>query len=105
MFQVAMRQIEQYCVDNNLSIVGYYESPSVPRSSQVPSPFAEKVGEKLRDNCKEAFLFTNTWSSTATENKFDISPYIKAEVMISGNFLMVKTKIRAEKNGVYREIQ
>merc|ERR1712141_967215 len=30
MFQVAMRQIEEYCCSNNLSIVGYYESPSVP---------------------------------------------------------------------------
>jgi hypothetical protein len=84
MFQVAMRQIEEYCCSNNLSIVGYYESPSVPPrpgsgSASIPSPFAEKVGDKLRDNCKEAFIFTNIWTNTPTETKFDISPYIKPE--------------------------
>ena len=82
MFQVAMRQIEEYCFSNNLSIVGYYESPSVPRGSgSIPSPFAEKVGDKLRENCKEAFIFTNIWTNTPTETKFDISPYIKPEVL------------------------
>ena len=80
MFQVAMRQIEQYCADNNLSIVGYYESPTSPRSSTVPSPFAERVGERLRESCKEAFLFTNSWNTLPEKTKFNISRYTKQEV-------------------------
>jgi len=54
MFQVAMRQIEDYCNQNNLVIAGFYESPEVVKSA-VPSPFAEKVGEKIREQFKFGF--------------------------------------------------
>ena len=80
MLQTALRTIDEFCAENNLSIVGYYESPNLPRPTTHPSQFAEKLGEKLRESCKEAFLFTNTWVSTPEKTKFNISPYLKFEV-------------------------
>jgi len=84
MLQTALRTIDEFCAENNLSIVGYYESPNLPKPTTHPSQFAEKLGEKLRDSCKEAFLFTNTWVSTPEKTKFNISPYLKFEVMKIG---------------------
>ena len=81
MLQTALRTIDEFCAENNLSIVGYYESPNLPKPTTHPSQFAEKLGEKLRDSCKEAFLFTNTWVTTPEKTKFNISPYLKFEVI------------------------
>ena len=80
MLQVALRQIDEFCAEHNLSIFGYYESPNIPRASFNPSPFAEKIGDRLRESVKEAVLFTNTWKCTADDGKFNIAPFIKEEV-------------------------
>jgi len=79
MLQVALRQIDEFCAEHNLSIFGYYESPQVPRASAAPSPFAEKIGDRLRESIKEAVLFTNTWRCSADDGKFDIAPFVKEE--------------------------
>jgi hypothetical protein len=73
MFQIALRQIDDYCQENNLSIAGYYESPDVVKSA-IPSPFAEKVGEKIRENFKEAFLFHIIWTP---DSQFAVRPFLK----------------------------
>ena len=73
MFQLAMRQIDDYCVQNNLVIAGYYESPHVVKTIN-PSPFAEKVGEKIRENFKDAFLLNVIWDHDA---QFAIKPFFK----------------------------
>ena len=82
MFQIALRQIDDFCQEHNLSIIGYYESPNINKTSANPSPFAEKVGDKLREQCKEAFLFTNRWNTNAEQTRFDIAPYVKQEVSL-----------------------
>ena len=92
MLQTALRMIDEFCAENNLSIVGYYESPNLPKATTHPSQFAEKLGEKLRDSCKEAFLFTNTWVSTPEKTKFNISPYLKFEVMKKMTHLKIHKK-------------
>ena len=73
MFQVAMRQIEDYCNQNNLVIAGFYESPEVVKSA-VPSPFAEKVGEKIREQFKDAFLLHVIWHP---DSQFAVRPFLK----------------------------
>ena len=80
MLQVALRQVDEFCAENNLAIFGYYESPNVPKASINPSPFAEKIGDRLRETIKEAVLFTNTWKCTADDGKFNIAPFTKEEV-------------------------
>lgn len=79
MFQVALRLIDEYCAEHNLSVFGYYESPHLPRPTTQPSAFAEKVGDRLRESIKEAVIFTNTWVTTADDSKFNITPYVKEE--------------------------
>ena len=78
MFQIAMRQIDDYCVQNNLVIAGYYESPQVVKTIN-PSPFAEKVGEKIRENFKDAFLLNVIWDQDA---QFAIKPFFKEVYLI-----------------------
>jgi hypothetical protein len=73
MFQLAMRTVEDYCERNNLAIAGYYESPDIVKSAS-PSLFAEKVGEKLREHFKDAFLLHNIWQENS---KFALRPFIK----------------------------
>jgi len=73
MFQVAMRQIDDYCQQNNLTIAGYYESPEVAKTAN-PSPFAEKVGDKIRENFKDAFLFHIIW---LPDGEFAVRPFLK----------------------------
>ena len=85
MFQIAMRQIDDYCQQNNLTIAGYYESPDVVKSA-VPSPFAEKVGEKIREHFKDTILFHIIWLQ---DGQFTVRPFLK-EVILgheSKNFL------------------
>ena len=81
MFQIAMRQIDDYCVQNNLVIAGYYESPQVVKTIN-PSPFAEKVGEKIRENFKDAFLLNVIWDQDA---QFAIKPFFKEVYLIICN--------------------
>ena len=73
MFQVAMRTVEDYCERNNLAIAGYYESPEIVKSA-TPSQYAEKVGDKLREQFKDAFLLHNIWQE---DSKFALRPFVK----------------------------
>lgn len=89
MFQIAMRQIDDYCQQNNLTVAGYYESPEVVKSA-IPSPFAEKVGEKIREHFKEAFLFHIIWLQ---DGQFAVRPFVK-EVRTFSLFILTPAQAR-----------
>merc|ERR1711962_1453249 len=49
--------------------------------------FVTKMGEKLRESCKEAFIFTNNWTTTTPERtEFNVRPYLKFESGEKGQY-------------------
>ncbi|CBY19387.1 unnamed protein product [Oikopleura dioica] len=96
MFQLAMRTVEDYCERNNLAIAGYYESPDIVKSAS-PSLFAEKVGEKLREHFKDAFLLHNIWQENS---KFALRPFIKE----SGKWSYSANTLNFENENVFKTV-
>ncbi|CAG5096920.1 Oidioi.mRNA.OKI2018_I69.chr2.g5484.t1.cds [Oikopleura dioica] len=96
MFQVAMRTVEDYCERNNLAIAGYYESPEIVKSA-TPSQYAEKVGDKLREQFKDAFLLHNIWQE---DSKFALRPFVKE----SGKWVYSSNKLSFENENVFKTV-
>ncbi|KAM9972230.1 hypothetical protein ACTFIW_003589 [Dictyostelium discoideum] len=49
MFEVAMIQIEKYCRDNNIDMVGYYHSNQCIANELEPEPIAKKIADRLNN--------------------------------------------------------
>ncbi|EGC34969.1 hypothetical protein DICPUDRAFT_79295 [Dictyostelium purpureum] len=47
MFEVAMIQIEKYCRDNNIDMVGFYHSNQSLSIDLEPEPISKKISERL----------------------------------------------------------
>lgn len=55
-FEVAMNQIDSYCHNHNLEIVGHYHSTENISDNQ-PNIVTYKMAEKLKENCAQSYVF------------------------------------------------